>query len=88
MRHALYYSSCCVLRSCGVAACPFNVELPGETCINTLVSTVLSMNVQNKPANTFCCHWTGSENPVWNLRRQLMKIHSILCGGEGDPSGG
>ena len=82
MRPALCYSIC-VMRSCVVASCPFNVELPARILHNTLslplASTVLSMNVHNKQVDTLCCHWTGSGNPVWNLRHQLMKIHTQYC---------
>ena len=81
MRPALCYSIC-VMRSCVVASCPFNVELPARILHNTLslplASTVLSMNVHNKQVDTLYRHWTGSGNPVWNLRHQLMKIHSIV----------
>ena len=71
---------------CGVAwvaACPFNVELPGCSCItHSMPPAVLSMNVENKPADVFSSamsfHWTGVGNPVRNLRRQSMKIHRIV----------
>ena len=51
MRPALCYSIC-VMRSCVVASCPFNVELPARILHNTLslplASTVLSMNVHKQ----------------------------------------